>query len=586
MPASSTLRILHGAGGAAPRAPGDQALQCPHAALLCSWPPGALFHCSFESSFGGWARSPFHHAPTLRPFWDPHAFDARAARASGPAPGWLELSSSGAYNSLLSVGFASEAGALTFTAALSLLALGFSPRAPARCGPRPGRPAAPAYFGVGALLWAGHTHTTQAGAGALRLPARGALDPYTSALLPGDVINQHLGAGALLLWGRVLAARCARPLRGPARAARPWNFRLRFLLAALGSLSSAAAQHAAAMPAFLFLGSLSRAGSVLTLLFAHHTCAGGPFSLGAASHAAIFLLRAPAPPRRAGLGRSSAQACVEHLSWVSLWLGFHVLGVFAHNDSASAASWAAHQLLFRPALAESAHAAAAGPASSLDSLFSDLGPGDFLAHHAIALGLHTSTLVLAKGAAGARASRHMPDKAAHGFGFACDGPGRGGSCDISGWDSVYLAVFWVLNTQAWTLFYAHWKSLRARGAAGAFLESSPALLGWFRDYLWYSCSPLVRGYGLLGADEAAPAAWAFLLAHLCWAAGPMPLASWRGYWQEVIEILAYMHLRSPALSSLWAGRVSPVALSIVQARAAGLGHFGAGFLATYYCFLV
>ena len=26
----------------------------------------------------------------------------------------------------------------------------------------------------------------------------------------------------------------------------------------------------------------------------------------------------------------------------------------------------------------------------------------------------------------------MPDKGAHGFGFACDGPGKGGSCDISG----------------------------------------------------------------------------------------------------------------------------------------------------------
>ena len=579
LPASSTLRILHGLGtqsqllnaSLALVQARDQALQSTHAAVVCWWPAGALFHCSFESSFGGWARSPFHHAPTLRPFWDPHAFDAarQVGAGGGAGGGWLELTSSDAYNSLLSVGFASEAGALTFTAALSLLALSFMVVPPSVKGFN--RRAAP--LAVGALgAAAGHTHATSS---CCLLSFSGALDPYTSALLPGDVINQHLGAGALLLWGRMLAARGA-PLH--ARAARPWNFRLRFLLAALGSLSSAAAQHAAAMPAFLFVAHL-------TLLFAHHTCAGGPFSLGAASHAAIFLDRArPArgaafSPGRGAAGNLSA-AAANTLSWVSLWLGFHVLGVFAHNDSASAASWAAHQLLFRPALAESLHPAAC---SSRASLFSDLGPGDFLAHHAIALGLHTSALVLAKGAAGARASRHMPDKAAHGFGFACDGPGRGGSCDISGWDSAYLAVFWVLNTLAWTLFYAHYAHW---AGGGAFLESSPALMGWFRDYLWYSCSALVRGYGLLGADEAAPAAWAFLLAHLCWAAGPMPLASWRGYWQEVIEILAYMHLRSPALSSLWAARVSPVALSIVQARAAGLAHFGAGFLATYYCFLV
>jgi photosystem I P700 chlorophyll a apoprotein A2 len=344
--------------------------------------------------------------------------------------------------------------------------------------------------------------------------------------------------------------------------------RLGFLLAALGSLSSLAAQHAAAMPVFLFLRA---AGHGAALLFAHHTFAGGALSLGAGAHAALFLLRGA---RAAGALRIAAGRAAEHLSWAALWLGFHTLALFVHNDSAAALPPAGHQLLLRPALGECAHAAAGG------ALFADLGPGDFLAHHAIALGLHTSTLVLAKGAARARASRHMPDKAAHGFGFACDGPGRGGSCDVSGWDSAYLGAFWVLNAPAWTLFYAHWKSL-----GGGFAGSSPALLGWFRDYLWHPCSTLVRGYGLLGADEAAPAAWAFLLAHLCWAAGPMPLASWRGYWQEVLDILVYLHLRSPALSSLWQGRVAPAALSIVQARAAGLAHFAAGFAGTYYCFL-
>jgi photosystem I P700 chlorophyll a apoprotein A2 len=39
----------------------------------------------------------------------------------------------------------------------------------------------------------------------------------------------------------------------------------------------------------------------------------------------------------------------------------------------------------------------------------------------------------------------MPDKIHFGYGFACDGPGRGGTCDISAWDSFYLATFWMLD---------------------------------------------------------------------------------------------------------------------------------------------
>ena len=40
----------------------------------------------------------------------------------------------------------------------------------------------------------------------------------------------------------------------------------------------------------------------------------------------------------------------------------------------------------------------------------------------------------------------MPDKKDFGYAFPCDGPGRGGTCDISAWDSFYLAMFWMLNT--------------------------------------------------------------------------------------------------------------------------------------------
>jgi photosystem I P700 chlorophyll a apoprotein A2 len=260
-----------------------------------------------------------------------------------------------------------------------------------------------------------------------------------------------------------------------------------------------------------------------------------------------------------------------------VWLGFHALGLFIHSDAAAALGQALHQIHARPAAAEWAQAG-----SGLRVLAPRLGPGDFSAHHSLALGAHTAALAQLKGALDAAGSSLAPDKAAHGFGFPCDGPGRGGSCDASAWDSAYLASFWVLNTPAWAAFYGHWRS-----AAPAPHFRAASLLGWFRDYLWYFSAAAVRGYGAAGTAEGAAPGWAFLLGHLAWAAGFMFLISWRGYWQEVVEILAYAHLAgAPAAPALpWAGALPPAALSIAQARLAGLAHFSAGAPGTYFSFL-
>ncbi|AES78955.1 photosystem I P700 chlorophyll A apoprotein [Medicago truncatula] len=50
-----------------------------------------------------------------------------------------------------------------------------------------------------------------------------------------------------------------------------------------------------------------------------------------------------------------------------------------------------------------------------------VSPGDFLVHHAIALGLHTTTLILVKGALDACGSKLMSDKKDFGYSFPCDG---------------------------------------------------------------------------------------------------------------------------------------------------------------------
>ena len=72
-----------------------------------------------------------------------------------------------------------------------------------------------------------------------------------------------------------------------------------------------------------------------------------------------------------------------------------------------------------------------------------LGTADFMVHHIHAFTIHVTVLILLKGVLYARSSRLVPDKANLGFRFPCDGPGRGGTCQVSAWDHVFLGLFWM-----------------------------------------------------------------------------------------------------------------------------------------------
>ncbi len=74
-----------------------------------------------------------------------------------------------------------------------------------------------------------------------------------------------------------------------------------------------------------------------------------------------------------------------------------------------------------------------------------------------------------------------------------------------------------------------------------------------------------------------------LLGHLI--TGFRFLISWRGYWQEMIESLVWVHEQTPIANLIvWADK--PVALSIVQARFVGLAHFAIGYVLTYGPFVM
>jgi photosystem I P700 chlorophyll a apoprotein A2 len=486
---------------------------------------------------------------------------------------------------------------------------------------------------------------TSEGAGTAILTFLGGFHPQTESLWLTDIAHHHLAIGVIF----VIAGHMYRTNFGIGHSIREileahnppkgtpgdlgaghkglydtinnsLHFQLGLALASLGVVTSLVAQHMYSMPSYAFI---ARDYTTQAALYTHHQYIAIFLMCGAFAHGAIFFIRDydPEANKNNVLARmlEHKEAIISHLSWVSLFLGFHTLGLYVHNDVVVAFGTPEKQILVEPVFAQFVQAAsgkaiygmnvllsnpdslvsnAPGPGAvwlpgwleglnaGNNSLFLQIGPGDFLVHHAIALGLHTTTLILVKGALDARGSKLMPDKKDFGYSFPCDGPGRGGTCDISAWDAFYLAVFWALNTVGWLTFYWHWKHLAIwQGNVAQFNESSTYLMGWFRDYLWLNSSQLINGYNPAGSNNLAVWAWMFLFGHLIWATGFMFLISWRGYWQELIETIVWAHQRTP-LANLVGWRDKPVALSIVQARVVGLAHFTVGYFLTYAAFLI
>jgi photosystem I P700 chlorophyll a apoprotein A2 len=485
---------------------------------------------------------------------------------------------------------------------------------------------------------AGHVFGTSQGAGTAILTFLGGFHPQTESLWLTDIAHHHLAIAVIfIIAGHMYRTNFGighsikeildthRPPQGGLGEGHKGiydtlnnslHFQLGLALASLGVVTSLVAQHMYSLPSYAFI---ARDYTTQAALYTHHQYIAGFLMVGAFAHGAIFLVRDydPEANKNNVLSRiiNHKEAIISHLSWVSLFLGFHTLSLYVHNDVVVAFGTPEKQILIEPVFAQFVQAASGkalygfdtllsnpdsitqtGAAwlpgwldainSGTNSLFLTIGPGDFLVHHAIALGLHTTTLILVKGALDARGSKLMPDKKDFGFAFPCDGPGRGGTCDISAWDSFYLAMFWMLNTLGWLTFYWHWKHLGVwQGNVAQFNENSTYLMGWFRDYLWANSAQLINGYNPYGVNNLSVWAWMFLFGHLVWATGFMFLISWRGYWQELIETIVWAHERTP-LANLVRWKDKPVALSIVQARVVGLAHFTVGYILTYAAFLI
>jgi photosystem I P700 chlorophyll a apoprotein A1 len=469
------------------------------------------------------------------------------------------------------------------------------------------------------------------------LTFKGGLNPVTGSLWLTDEAHHHLAIAVLFIvaghmyrtnWGighsmREILEMHQGPLTGEGHKGlyeiltNSWHAQLSLNLAMLGSLSIIVAHHMYAMPPYPYLA--IDYGTQLSL-FTHHMWIGGFCVVGAGAHAAIFMVRDYDPRDNYNnlVDRviRHRDAMISHLNWVCIFLGFHSFGLYIHNDTISAlgrpqdifrdtaiqlqpifAQWIQKTHTLAPQSTAPIEAAATSVTwgGSLVSVGGKvalipipLGTADFIVHHIHAFTIHVTVLILLKGVLYARSSRLIPDKANLGFRFPCDGPGRGGTCQVSAWDHVFLGLFWMYNSLSIVIFHFSWKiqsdvwgSVTDAGVShitgGNFGQSANTVNGWLRDFLWAQSSQVIQSYG----SALSAYGLIFLGAHFVWAFSLMFLFSGRGYWQELIESIVWAHNKLKV-----APAIQPRALSITQGRAVGVAHYLLGGIATTWSFFL
>lgn len=470
------------------------------------------------------------------------------------------------------------------------------------------------------------------------LTFKGGLNPITGGLWLSDTAHHHLALAVLFIiaghmyrtnWGighsmKEILEGHKGPFTGQGHKGlyeiltTSWHAQLAINLAMMGSLSIIVAHHMYAMPPYPYIATDY---PTQLSLFTHHMWIGGFCIVGSGAHACIFMVRDynPAQNYNNVLDRiiRHRDAIISHLNWVCIFLGFHSFGLYIHNDTMRAlgrsqdmfsdtaiqlqpifAQWVQniHTLApgnTSPNALTSASYAFGGDIVSVGNKVAmmpiSLGTADFMVHHIHAFTIHVTVLILVKGFLFARNSRLIPDKSNLGFRFPCDGPGRGGTCQVSGWDHVFLGLFWMYNSLSIALFHFSWKmqsdiwgSVSQNGTVthltgGNFAQSAITINGWLRDFLWAQASQVIQSYG----SALSAYGLIFLGAHFVWAFSLMFLFSGRGYWQELIESIVWAHNKIKV-----APAIQPRALSITQGRAVGVAHYLLGGIGTTWAFFL
>ena len=386
-----------------------------------------------------------------------------------------------------------------------------------------------------------------------------------------------------------------------------WHPHLSINLATTGSLSIAFADHIYAIPIYPFCGSIY---PTVLCLFYHHMWNGRLLIVGGGAHASIHELGEALDRHNLPSSIKHRDVIIGHLIWVSIALGLHSFSLYIHNDTFQAlrrpedifhdnsiqlkpvfslglASFSILWLkdpdifvMYKPLLVD----------KKLRSITQELATADFIVHHIHAFTIHVALLILSKGILYARNSRLVSDKLELGFRYPCDGPGRGGTCQISPWDHLYLAVFWMYNSLDIVLFHFFWKMqsdvwgiynkiehMLLHLTQGDFSVNSTTINGWLRNFLWSQAAQGIQSY----ATSISGYGFIFISAHFIWAFSLMFLYSGRGYWQELIESILWAHHKLKIIPN-----IQPRALSISQGRALGFIHYTLGGILSTWAFFI
>jgi len=470
------------------------------------------------------------------------------------------------------------------------------------------------------------------------LTFKGGLNPTTGGLWLTDTAHHHLALAVLFIvaghmyrtnWGighsmKEILENHKGPFTGEGHKGlyeiltTSWHAQLAINLALMGSLSIIVAHHMYAMPPYPYIATDY---PTQLSIFTHHMWIGGFLIVGAAAHGAIFMVREYEPSGNVNnlLDRviRHRDAIISHLNWVCIFLGFHSFGLYVHNDTMRAfgrpqdlfsdtgiqlrpifAQWIQNIHTLAPgttapnATEVVSHAFGGGAvvvAGKVAMMPIELGTADFMIHHIHAFTIHVTVLILLKGVLFARSSRLIPDKGNLGFRFPCDGPGRGCTCQVSGWDHVFLGLFWMYNSLSIVIFHFSWKmqsdvwgTVAPDGTishitGGNFAQSAITINGWLRDFLWAQASQVIQSYG----TALSAYGLMFLAGHFVFAFSLMFLFSGRGYWQELIESIVWAHNKLKVAPS-----IQPRALSIIQGRAVGVAHYLLGGIVTTWAFFL
>ena len=108
-----------------------------------------------------------------------------------------------------------------------------------------------------------------------------------------------------------------------------------------------------ALPSYAFI---AKDYVTQSALYVHHQYIAGFLMVGGFAHGAIFFVRDYDPEQNKNnvLARvlEHKEAIISHLSWVSLFLGFHTFGLYVHNDVVVAFGQPEKQILVEPVFAQ------------------------------------------------------------------------------------------------------------------------------------------------------------------------------------------------------------------------------------------